>query len=665
MLSILYLVLCTVFGWILLESVIPGLKDMGRETYGHRELGIASPVIMLPASWLTGTIFHTWLVYIAAFIVMKIRPETRYPLTPANIAAAIVTVAVGSLLYIFVIRKRERRPFELKLSPYLLLLVPLTVFLLMHFYRTFHYSGKSLKVGLSVFSDFATHVGMMRSFSFGNNIPAQYSHFAGTDIRYHFMFQFFSGNLEYLGLRIDHAFNIASLLSMLSACVLLYVYAVKLTGKRIGGAMTVVFMLFHSSPSLFRHLAEVEIGPETFKKLWERTEFFAYTQREDWGLWNFKVYMNQRHLAFALAVTFLALIVFTPLVFEMRDRLKSCEDRGEKIRAFLATPGGWLPKDVLGSAGMGLLLGAMAFWNGAMLIGCLSIMFIMAFFSKRRLEYLITAVIAVILSFIQTSVFIDGNVMNPEFRFGFLADNPNVFGVIKYLIDLAWPLPLLVIVSLFAGKGFMRLQTLAFTAPMILAFTLSMVPELAVNHKYVMLSFILLGIPVADLLCKIWDTRLAGRIAAVILCFLMVCTGMYECRILWNLDKDAFEYRDDDPLINWIHANSDSHDIWLTPMYHIARPVVAGALLYYGWPYYSWGAGYDTLSREDIVIRMYGAEDVGTLKALTAAEGIDYILVDYDAKSQYTVNEDTIAAAFPVVYTEGENDWKLTVYRVE
>ncbi len=665
MLSILYLVLCTVFGWILLESVIPGLKDMGRETYDHKELGIAAPVIMLPASWLTGTIFHTWLVYIAAFIVMKIRPETRTPLTPANIAAAIVTVTIGCLLYVFVIRKRERKPLYLNLDWHVLLILPLTIFLILHFYRTFHYTDGSLRVGLSVFSDFATHVGMMRSFSFGNNIPAQYSHFAGVDIRYHFMFQFFSGNLEYLGLRIDHAFNIASILSMLSACVLLYVNAVKLIGKRIGGMLTVIFMLFHSSPSLFKHLAEIEINSENLKQLWDRTEFFAYTQREDWGLWNFKVYMNQRHLAFALAITFLALIIFTPLVVKMKEKLSECESRGDRLRAFFVSPDGWFPENVPMAVGLGLLLGAMAFWNGAMLIGCLSILFVMAIFSERRLEYLITALIAVLLSFLQTSIFIDGKAMDLEVRFGFLADNGNIFSVAKYLIDLAWPLPLLIIVCLFVQKGYSKLRIIAFSAPMIIAFTLSMVPELAVNHKYVMLSFILFGIPVSELLCEIWNRRIAGKIAAVIMCLLLVCTGLYECRILWNLDENAFEYRDDDPLIEWIHENTDSHDIWLTPMYHIARPVVAGALLYYGWPYYSWGAGYDTLEREDIVRNMYAAENVDTLKSLTAREGISYIIVDNDARSQYLVEEDTIAAAFPVVYTEGEGDWKLTVYKAK
>ncbi|MBO4415189.1 MAG: hypothetical protein J5824_04305 [Lachnospiraceae bacterium] len=666
MLSVLYIIFCTAFGWVLLDSVVPGLKEAGKETYGRKALGIPVPVYMLPASWLTGTIFHTWLVYIMASVTVKIAPDIRYPLTPANIAAAIVSLAVGLLLYFFVLRKREKKPLKLEFNKYMLLIIPLALFLGLHFYRTFHYSGSTLKIGFSVFSDFATHIGMIRSFSFGNNIPAQYSHFAGTDIRYHFMFQFLTGNLEYLGFRIDNAFNIASLLSMLSACILLYVYAVKLTGYRAGGILSTAFMLFRSSPSLLRYLAETDLKvTDVFDDLWNRSEFFAYTTREDWGLWNLKVYMNQRHLAFAMAITFLVLIVFTPLVIKMLESLESCESTREKAKTFFAGADSWLPSDYIRPAAYGVLLGAMAFWNGAMLIGCLSILFVMAFFSKHRLEYLITAVIAVVMSFIQSSVFIDGSAMDLKFQFGFIVENSNVFSVARYLVDLAWPLPLLVIICMFAGKGVLRLQTCAFTAPLIIAFTLSMVPEMAVNHKYVMLSFILFGIPVAQLICRIWENRLSGKIAAVILCIFLMCTGLIECRILWNLDENAFEYRNDDPMINWIHENTDSHDIWLTPMYHIARPVVGGAMLYYGWPYYSWGAGYDTLAREENVIQMYGANDAETLKALTARENISYIIVDADAKDQYIVREDVIAEAFPIAYTEGEDWWRVTIYKVE
>ena len=67
---------------------------------------------------------------------------------------------------------------------------------------------------LRYLGDYAPHTAMMRSFSLGNNYPTQYPHFGGADVKYHFMFQFLSGNLEYLGMNLDIAYNSVSILSL-------------------------------------------------------------------------------------------------------------------------------------------------------------------------------------------------------------------------------------------------------------------------------------------------------------------------------------------------------------------------------------------------------------------------------------------------------------------
>ena len=43
---------------------------------------------------------------------------------------------------------------------------------------------------------------------------SQYPHYGGQDVKYHFMFQFLVGNLEYLGLRLDLGYNLVSILSL-------------------------------------------------------------------------------------------------------------------------------------------------------------------------------------------------------------------------------------------------------------------------------------------------------------------------------------------------------------------------------------------------------------------------------------------------------------------
>ena len=134
------------------------------------------------------------------------------------------------------------------------------------------------------------------------------------------MFQFLVGNLEFLGMRLDFAFNIPSLLGMVSTFLLLYVFAVKLTGKRPVGYLAGIFFAFRSSFGVFRYLAERPRGKGVWEAFTERSEFIGYTPNEDWGLWNLNVYCNQRHLAFSLGVLLLVLILFTPYLYAMGKR---------------------------------------------------------------------------------------------------------------------------------------------------------------------------------------------------------------------------------------------------------------------------------------------------------------------------------------------------------
>ena len=87
-------------------------------------------------------------------------------------------------------------------------------------------------------------------------------------------------------------------------------------------------------------------------------------------------------------------------------------------------------------------------------------------------------------------------------------------------------------------------------------------------------------------------------------------------------------------------------------------------MLYNGWPYYAWSAGYDTDDRAEQVKRMYEASSVEELDALVRANEIRYVIVDYDARNSadYAVREDVIAAAYGAVYQEGEGIYRLTVY---
>ena len=113
--------------------------------------------------------------------------------------------------------------------------------------------------------------------------------------------------------------------------------------------------------------------------------------------------------------------------------------------------------------------------------------------------------------------------------------------------------------------------------------------------------------------------------------------------------------------------NSDSKDIFLTPYYSLNNIVMGGAMLYYGWPYYAWSAGYDTDTRNLEVKRMYEADSSEELMQLIENNNIRFIVVDHDCRtsSEYRVREDVIEATYEAVFEHDTGDWMIRIFDTE
>ena len=133
----------------------------------------------------------------------------------------------------------------------------LTVFITYMMFYVFYIKDGILYSGLTVYGDYAPHTAMMRSFSAGNNFPTQYPHYGGADVKYHFMFQFLTGNLEYLGMRMDFAYNIVSTLSLVGFLMLLYQLALRITGKMCCGVLALFLFFFRSGKKSSRFSTEI------------------------------------------------------------------------------------------------------------------------------------------------------------------------------------------------------------------------------------------------------------------------------------------------------------------------------------------------------------------------------------------------------------------------
>ena len=668
MLGIIYLFLAGMLGY----ETSKILTEEGRSIQGVNRIWL-----ILPASFGIGTLLLTWAVYVISWffsVVGKSQNPLLYGNTISMVGAALILIFAAVLRY----KKNavrtdggqknirtglaeklisNKKGFKIEV----LLFGLLAVFITYMMFYVFYIRDGVLYSGLTVYGDYAPHTAMMRSFSMGNNFPTQYPHYGGADVKYHFMFQFLTGNLEYLGLRMDIAYNIVSSASLVGFLMLLYQLALRITGKISCGAVTIFLFFFRSGMAFFRFVWEHIQTGDLLETLSENVSFIGYTTNENWGLWNFNVYLNQRHLAFGLLLVTLALYLFM-------DWLEAGTAHEEKgllwMKGRFFSKEGWKSRNPEQALLMGMFLGLCAFWNGAAVIGGLLILCGFAIFSDGKIDYAITAAVSIFFSYLQTKIFISGSAMSPQIYLGFLAEDKTVWGVVKYLFWMSGIFFLGLAVLVWFMRRRERMILLGFLFPTIFAFVLLMTPDINVNHKYIMVSYAFLAIFWAWAICSLWNRKIYGKILAAVLAICLSATGIYDFavivrgngpgrRVAVNMDSD---------LTKWLADYLDKDDLLLTPEYSMNEVTMSGVMLYCGWPYYAWSAGYDTNYRAAQAVTIYTTMDSEELKKVVKQERITYILFEEGSEfEQQQCVEDTIAATYEKVYET--EDGRIRIYK--
>ena len=219
-----------------------------------------------------------------------------------------------------------------------------------------------------------------------------------------------------------------------------------------------------------------------------------------------------------------------------------------------------------------------------------------------------------------------------------------------------------------------RLLTLAFLMPTAFAVCFSLTPDINVNHKYIMITAAFLsavwGILISRLLCfaaGMWRTKKAraavsGAFAAILIVSL-TATGFYDFITILRRNDSGHRvsvYMESD-LTDWLNRHLTEKDLILTPEYSINEMTLSGAMMYLGWPYYAWSAGYDTWTRSRNGMLIYGTDNREELIETVKREKITFIL--YEEGMTYEENEcreDLISEVYPRVYTT--EDGRIRIY---
>lgn len=662
--GIIYLILCWMVGSRIVKSSLTG-------TDYEKKQKINTIWVYLPAAFAAGILFCTWAVYVLSWFA-SVQLRMQQPLLLGNgVMAAVVLIFEGGMFFYRhkcktgIVEKqgnkRQQWIADTKLfRKECIFFLILGVFLTWIFFYVFHMTDGHLYSGFTVYGDYAPHTAMIRSFSVGNNFPTAYPHFGGEDVKYHFMFQFLVGNLEYLGLRIDLAYNLVSILALEGFLMMLYQIAKRITGRSKVGVITVFLFFFRSALTFFQFLWEHMQAGDLLQTLAQNTSFIGYTLNEDWGLWNFNVYLNQRHLAFGLFIAAFAVWIFMSWI----EHTDFCEETGilwVKNRLFCINAWKW--KNPYKAALAGILLGLTSFWNGAAVIGGLLILFGFACFSDGKLDYALTALFAVLLSVLQTKIFIQGSAFEASFYWGFLAADKSLAGVCWYLLQMSGIFFLGLLVLVFWVKRKERMLLFGFLLPTIFAFTFSLTPDINVNHKYLMISYAFLAVFWADVVVKLWEKRWAVKVVAVVLTIALTVTGIYDFVIICrnNGPGRRVGVNMDSELTAWLVEHLQKEDLVLTAQYSMNEITMSGAMLYSGWPYYAWSAGYDTNYRAAKAVEIYTSANPQEVQNMIEEEKITYIIFEEGMEyEQQVCREDVIAQICMQVYNS--KDGRIRIY---
>ena len=607
------------------------------------------------SAFLVGLLVSSWTTYLLA----RIFAHTSKPLLIGNLLFLIVAIGVVRLLWR---RTPGRGPLEIGNQWDLITIGLFLVCAWWMMFSSFNMQGGKLQIANHQWSDFGPNVAIMQSFAFGHNFPTEYPHFAGDRIRYHFLFYFQAGNLEYLGLNPAWSNNLLSVLSLVSMLVVVIALGELLFKARAVGRIGAALFFFHGSLNYLsyfrRHDSIGKAVTETAQLKGFLPSGFPY-RGEDWGVWSLVNFVNQRHFASAIGIFLLA------LVFVL----------GKDIRR--EESGSW--KQVLRQSGgfifIGALVGLLPLWNGAVFLATAAVFSVLFLLLRLKKQMLLLGVTAALVALPQIIYLKTGNVHPAAyslFHWGYTIDDPTPLNTLKYLgwtFGFKW---VALGIALFVTTWFQRRVMLAIFGLVVMAFLFQFSEEVLANHKFLNLWLIVANLFVAFGLWQLWEKAIKGnklpaRFATIALVVAIITGGIVDLFPIRNAHFVEIPFAGD-RLISWTRKETDPKAVFLTDRYVTHRIMLAGRRIFHGWPYYTWGAGYLANERDEVYKRLFQEKDANALLNLLQENNISYVAIDYGVRNGgfiKNLNEQVYESYFEKVFEDTDHQYDgLTIFKV-
>lgn len=531
----------------------------------------------------------------------------------------------GVVILALALSKIKFKRVKLDASALLFLLFSLTFSTWMMF-KTFHGNpGGELFVGSNNVFDFGLAVGLMRSISWGANIPFMSPYFSGLPLFYHYFFNFWTALLHYFGVPAVWAINIPSVLSFSALLVVIY-YLPQVLAKQkpIVGWIAALLTVTNSSLTFWKLLSKLPT-------LWH-TQSYPFAGPYDGSTISLFVtlnsYVNQRHLAFAVAMGLLLFIFTTKVATAGKSTLK------------------W-------AASIAIVSGFLILWNIA-LFGLVVALCILTLLLYRKWKA--AAVYALVSSIVGIMW------MVPDIRYaqtiipflklytgGILAKTPT-WNILDYLWQNLGILPFVAAIGVIVLPRSMK----KIFVPLVFFFVLECILA-AFGHRgfeQKSFSFLIIGINTLAALGIGWVWK-KMKVAAFLIVFVLMISGVVDLLPIKNEFAYPLVDKDTVPVISWIQKNTQKDAVFVSYSDMIDPVVLAGRKNYFGF-FRNIGA-YD---RSGDVRNIY-AGDI----SLAKARSISYVLVPKWPKSDFPYAVDV--GALSNIYEKVYEDEKFIIFRAD
>lgn len=455
--------------------------------------------------------------------------------------------------------------------------------------------------------DFGLHLALIRSVSWGSNIPVESPFFPGVPMPYHYVFDVGIGLLERIGVPIVLAMNGVSALLFAILMFLIFRISQQLFGKNIlVGLVSVLFFLCGSSLSFLDFIKGKTLSLQIFRDIWLLPDYLHKGPFDGSTIsifFTLAPYLNQRHLIAGLVIS-----------LSICSILLSYLLRGRHIdRRVLVL--------------LGVVLGAASRVHTLIFFGSMITCTLLLLLFKRYKDGFLFIVPALIV-FTPHAQAIMGqrtdSFRSSFFDPGFLSTRPFSFASFLYF----WWMN--VSVALFTiPYGYMRSSVnqkrvfIAFFGLFVIANTFRFSFRIDHNHSLLNYFFLIAAMYSAYGLTLLWKRGFVQKSIAVALFVLLIASGVLNLMAV----KNDFRYPITDearaPLIEWIGAHTSPHAIFIAPPELLDPVVLAGRKNYLGHSYYLTVMGYRMDAREEFVKHMGIQPNVESMKE----RGIEYMLV--------------------------------------